>query len=125
MLDVMLGKKMGMTQIYDDAGNIHPVTVVQLGPCTVMQVKIAAAAPAPAFNLTALEAAFAHQADGSGVFVTVSLVAVEVGWAFCNVLGGWRSRVVFNSGGVLLLAELTHPKPRQDTINKTNNILAF
>ena len=35
---------------------------------TVMQVKIAANAPAPAFNLAALEAAFAHQADGSGVF---------------------------------------------------------
>jgi FtsP/CotA-like multicopper oxidase with cupredoxin domain len=35
---------------------------------TVMQVKIAAAAPAPAFDLAKLEAAFAHQADGSGVF---------------------------------------------------------
>src|SRR5574339_581469 len=35
---------------------------------TVMQVKIAASAPAPAFNLAALQAAFAHKADGSGVF---------------------------------------------------------
>lgn len=35
---------------------------------TIMQVKIADMAPAPAFNLGALEAAFAHQADGSGVF---------------------------------------------------------
>ncbi len=35
---------------------------------TIMQVKIAASAPAPAFNLAALQAAFAHQADGSGVF---------------------------------------------------------
>jgi FtsP/CotA-like multicopper oxidase with cupredoxin domain len=35
---------------------------------TIMQVKIAANAPAPAFNLAALQAAFAHQADGSGVF---------------------------------------------------------
>jgi FtsP/CotA-like multicopper oxidase with cupredoxin domain len=35
---------------------------------TVMQVKIAASAPAPAFNLAALQAAFAHQADGSGIF---------------------------------------------------------
>ncbi len=35
---------------------------------TVMQVKIAAAAPAPAFNLPALAAAFEHQPDGSGVF---------------------------------------------------------
>ena len=35
---------------------------------TVMQVKIADAAPAPAFNLGALQAAFTHQADGSGIF---------------------------------------------------------
>jgi FtsP/CotA-like multicopper oxidase with cupredoxin domain len=34
---------------------------------TIMQVKIAGT-PAPAFNLAALQAAFAHQADGSGVF---------------------------------------------------------
>lgn len=35
---------------------------------TVMQIKVANTAPAAAFNLAALEAAFAHQADGSGVF---------------------------------------------------------
>ena len=35
---------------------------------TVMQVTIADAAPAPAFNLARLNAAFAHKADGSGVF---------------------------------------------------------
>ena len=39
MLDEMLGKKIGMTQIYDDKGIIRPVTVIQIGPCTVMQVK--------------------------------------------------------------------------------------
>ena len=35
----LIGKKLGMTQVYDDAGTLHAVTVVQLGPCTVMQVK--------------------------------------------------------------------------------------
>ena len=35
---------------------------------TVMQIKVADAAPAPAFDLGALQNAFAHQADGSGVF---------------------------------------------------------
>jgi large subunit ribosomal protein L3 len=39
MLDEMLGKKVGMTQVYDETGTIRPVTVIQLGPCTVMQVK--------------------------------------------------------------------------------------
>ena len=39
MLSALLGKKVGMTQVYDDAGVLHPVTVVQAGPCTVLQVK--------------------------------------------------------------------------------------
>lgn len=36
---MLLGKKIGMTQVYDDAGNLLPVTVIQAGPCSVMQVK--------------------------------------------------------------------------------------
>ncbi|MGG6237981.1 50S ribosomal protein L3 [Nodosilinea sp. AN01ver1] len=35
----ILGKKLGMTQIFDEAGNAIPVTVVQAGPCVVTQVK--------------------------------------------------------------------------------------
>lgn len=35
----ILGRKVGMTQIYDEAGNCTPVTVVQAGPCHVLQVK--------------------------------------------------------------------------------------
>ncbi|MFC1633631.1 50S ribosomal protein L3 [Planctomycetota bacterium] len=36
---MILGKKVGMTQIYDKTGNLVPVTVIQAGPCVVMQVK--------------------------------------------------------------------------------------
>lgn len=35
----ILGRKVGMTQIYDEAGNAIPVTVVQAGPCRVLQLK--------------------------------------------------------------------------------------
>lgn len=35
----LLGKKLGMTRVIDDAGNVVPVTVVQAGPCTVVQKK--------------------------------------------------------------------------------------
>lgn len=35
----LLGRKVGMTQVYDEAGVIHPVTVVKLGPCQVLQVR--------------------------------------------------------------------------------------
>ena len=35
----LLGNKIGMTQIFDKAGNIIPVTVLKVGPCIVTQVK--------------------------------------------------------------------------------------
>ena len=39
VMAMLLGKKVGMTQVYDDLGNLVPVTVIQAGPCMVMQVK--------------------------------------------------------------------------------------
>ena len=39
MLPAIVGKKIGMTQVYDDDGVLHPVTVVEAGPCSVLQVK--------------------------------------------------------------------------------------
>ena len=35
----ILGKKIGMTQIFDDRGDIHPVTVLKAGPCVITQLK--------------------------------------------------------------------------------------
>src|SRR5450755_3382085 len=35
----ILGKKIGMTQLFDDKGEVHPVTVLQAGPCVVTQLK--------------------------------------------------------------------------------------
>ena len=35
----LIGKKIGMTQIFDENGNVIPVTVVEAGPCTVTQIK--------------------------------------------------------------------------------------
>jgi len=34
----LLGLKVGMTQVYNDQGKVFPVTVIQLGPCPVLQV---------------------------------------------------------------------------------------
>lgn len=36
---MLLGKKVGMTRVYDESGALVPVTVIQAGPCRVMQVK--------------------------------------------------------------------------------------
>jgi large subunit ribosomal protein L3 len=38
----LIGKKLGMTQVYTPAGELVPVTVIQAGPCTVVQAKSAA-----------------------------------------------------------------------------------
>lgn len=37
----LLGNKIGMTQIFDESGNIIPVTILKVGPCIVTQVKTA------------------------------------------------------------------------------------
>jgi large subunit ribosomal protein L3 len=39
---MLLGKKVGMTRVYDEAGRLIPVTVIQAGPCVVTQVKTGA-----------------------------------------------------------------------------------
>jgi large subunit ribosomal protein L3 len=37
----ILGKKIGMTQVFDEKGEVHPITVLQAGPCVVTQLKTA------------------------------------------------------------------------------------
>ena len=39
MTKALLGRKIGMTQVFDEDGTVIPVTAVQAGPCTVLQVK--------------------------------------------------------------------------------------
>jgi len=41
MEKAIIGKKIGMTQIFDEAGHVVPVTLIQAGPCTVVQKKTA------------------------------------------------------------------------------------
>jgi large subunit ribosomal protein L3 len=41
MLKGLIGKKVGMTQIFDDAGEAIPVTLIEAGPCYVTQVRLA------------------------------------------------------------------------------------
>jgi large subunit ribosomal protein L3 len=38
---MLLGKKVGMTRVYDEAGCLIPVTVIEAGPCAVTQIKTA------------------------------------------------------------------------------------
>ena len=38
----LIGKKVGMTQLFNEKGDIIPVTVIEAGPCTVTEVRSAA-----------------------------------------------------------------------------------
>ena len=47
MKKAIIGKKVGMTQIFDEAGKVIPVTVIEAGPCVVVQKKTSATATSP------------------------------------------------------------------------------
>jgi large subunit ribosomal protein L3 len=38
-MDILIGKKLGMTQIFEESGRVMPVSVIQAGPCPIVQVK--------------------------------------------------------------------------------------
>src|SRR5258708_8898821 len=42
MLNALLGRKVGMTQVFGPNGSVIPVTVIEVGPCTVTQIKTVA-----------------------------------------------------------------------------------
>jgi large subunit ribosomal protein L3 len=42
MVTGIIGKKLGMTQVFDADGTVHPATVIKAGPCVVVQAKTAA-----------------------------------------------------------------------------------
>jgi large subunit ribosomal protein L3 len=39
MVTGLIGKKVGMTQVFEDDGTVHPATVIKAGPCVVVQAK--------------------------------------------------------------------------------------
>ncbi len=39
MIPGLIGKKLGMTRVFDSKGNVIPVTLVEMGPCTVVKIK--------------------------------------------------------------------------------------
>lgn len=86
---------------YTGAPDLSPVGAPPILPGygpntrTVMQVRVAANPPAPAFNLNALRNAFSHRADGSGVFesgqnpIIVGQAAYNSAYGTDFVAGGW------------------------------------
>jgi large subunit ribosomal protein L3 len=56
MVTGIIGKKVGMTQLFDADGVVHPATVLRAGPCVVAQVKTAASDGYEAVQLGLVEA---------------------------------------------------------------------
>jgi large subunit ribosomal protein L3 len=56
MVTGIIGKKVGMTQLFDADGTVHPATVLKAGPCVVAQVKTATADGYEAVQLGLVEA---------------------------------------------------------------------
>jgi large subunit ribosomal protein L3 len=38
-MNILIGKKLGMTQVFEESGTVTPVSVIRLGPCPIVQVK--------------------------------------------------------------------------------------
>jgi len=55
MVEGLIGKKIGMTQTFDEVGNVVPVTVIKAGPCTVIQKKTKEKDGYSAIQLTLIE----------------------------------------------------------------------
>ncbi len=55
MVEGLIGKKIGMTQTFDEVGNVIPVTVIKAGPCTVIQKKTKEKDGYSALQLTLIE----------------------------------------------------------------------
>ena len=66
MVTGIIGRKVGMTQIFDADGTVHPATVIKAGPCVVVQAKNAQTDGYEAVQLGLVEErpAEGQQADG-------------------------------------------------------------
>ncbi|HDS15550.1 MAG TPA: 50S ribosomal protein L3 [Proteobacteria bacterium] len=87
----MLATKVGMTQLYNELGELVPVTVLAVGPCTVVQVKTAARDGYSAVQLGLSEKSMARankpqighcQKAGKGVFYHLREVPIKDEGAF-------------------------------------------
>lgn len=58
-MNAIIGRKLGMTQIFDESGAVVPVTVIEAGPCPVVQVR-----SAEKEGYTAVQLGFGRQKDG-------------------------------------------------------------
>ena len=105
----ILGKKIGMTQLFDDKGEVHPVTVLQAGPCVVTQLKTLAGDGYSAAQIGLIEFVKGGKVNKpmAGHFAKNNVPPVklmrEVPWELVTGSGGEDAAPAFKAGDKVLV----------------------
>ena len=86
----ILGKKVGMTQVFDEKGEVHPITVLQAGPCVTTQgpaCSTVIGCTSPFSSNTCVIPIFLPKIPLTGIFfLSSSCVASSTALPVCSVL---------------------------------------
>ena len=123
----LIGKKIGMTRIFDDSGNMVPVTIIEAGPCAVTQLKTVKSDGYDAVQVGYLDKKSKHltkalQAhfDKSGVSPKKILVEFETVPGFDYELGQSFHVGIFNEGDYVRVSGKSKGKGFTGVIKRHN-----
>jgi len=123
----LIGKKIGMTRIFDDNGNMVPVTIIEAGPCAVTQLKTVKADGYDAVQVGYLDKKPKHLTkplqghfDKSGVSPKKILVEFETVPGFDYELGQSFHVGIFNQGDYVRVSGKSKGKGFTGVIKRHN-----
>ena len=123
----LIGKKLGMTQVYDEKGVLTPVTVIEVGPCVVTGVKTAERDGYSAIQLgfgsrkakNVTKARQGHLAKAGVTGATLPAVLREIRGAEAE-LGAVLKADIFAAGEFLDVIGVTKGRGFQGTVKRWN-----
>ena len=128
MQKCIIGKKIGMTQIFDEVGNVIPVTVVEAGPCVVVQKKTTDIDGYEAVQIGFGDAKLKNvnkpmQGHFNKADVACKNVLKEFRLADCSTLevGSIVKADTFSVGDIIDVSGTSKGKGFQGTVKKNNN----
>ena len=123
----LIGKKIGMTRIFDDNGNLLPVTIIEAGPCAVTQLKTVKVDGYDAVQVGYLDKKSKHLTkplqghfDKSGVNPKKILVEFEIVPGFDYELGQSFHVGIFNEGDYVRVSGKSKGKGFTGVIKRHN-----
>lgn len=123
----LIGKKIGMTRIFDDNGNMLPVTIIEAGPCAVTQLKTVKVDGYDAVQVGYLDKKSKHLTkalqghfDKSGVNPKKILVEFEIVPGFDYELGQSFHVGIFNEGDYVRVSGKSKGKGFTGVIKRHN-----